>query len=123
MTESKRPVCDDAGESGSPRINESFREGLSLLLQACSYAQDAGAALWDFALEIDTLYEQGLTVSELRWLVAKGFALHGQETSVYGDAHRAFRPSQGLNFLPTTCFVLTPGGIEFADQVLNQSSN
>ena len=46
---------------------------------------------------IDKLYETGLTISDLRWLVAKGLVQHGQETSVYGDSHRSFRPSDGLN--------------------------
>ena len=72
--------------------------------------------LWDFALENDRLYETGLTISELRWLVAKGFAEHGQDTSFYGDPHRSFRPSRGLTFVPTTCFVLTPQGAEFASR-------
>ena len=76
--------------------------------------------MWDFALESDRLYATGLTISDLRWLVAKGFAEHGQETSFYGDPHRTFRPSRGLNFVPTSCFVLTPRGAEFAGRNLKQ---
>jgi hypothetical protein len=40
-------------------------------LQACRYAQDAGAAQRDFAVENATLRETGLTTSDLRELVAK----------------------------------------------------
>jgi len=116
MSENNGPT-DDSGEQVAPPIDENVRAGLSLLWQAYAYAQDAGADLWDFALEIDKLYETELTISELRWLVAKGFAEHGQEMSVYGDAHRSFRPSDGLNFAPTTSFVLTQRGIDFADKV------
>jgi hypothetical protein len=103
-------------------IDESFRAGLLLLYQAFTYAHDAGADAWDFALEIDKLYETGLTISDLRWLVAKGYAEHGQETSIVGDAHRSFRQSGGLNFSDMTCFVLTSKGGEFASQVLKQSA-
>src|SRR5271165_6515421 len=118
MTDNNRPAGDSFGETAAPPIDRNFRAGLALLWQAYVYAQDAGAALWDFALESDRLYETEMTISDLRWLVAKGFAEHGQETSFYGDPHRSFRPSAGLNFVPTTCFVLTPEGAEFAGKIL-----
>ena len=118
MAENDGPAGDGVGERASPTIDDNFQAGLALLWQAYVYAQDAGAARWDFALESDRLYATELTISDLRWLVAKGFAEHGQETSFYGDPHRSFRPSKGLNFVPTTCFVLTPKGAEFAGRVL-----
>src|SRR5262249_816907 len=62
--------------------------GLALLWHARDCAQDAHASLWDFALEIDKLYEAGLTITDLRWLVVKGFVERGAETSASGDAHR-----------------------------------
>ncbi|MGO9468397.1 MAG: hypothetical protein ACLQIB_12985 [Isosphaeraceae bacterium] len=62
----------------------------------------------------------GLSISDLRWLIAKTFAEHGQETSFYGDPHRSFRRTTGLNFVATSCFVLTPAGVEFAGQVLKE---
>ena len=64
--------------------------------------------MWDFALEIDTLFEARLTISDLRWLVAKGFAEHGQESSVYGGPHRSFRRGDGFFFDHATCVILTP---------------
>ena len=89
-----------------------------MLWHAYTCALDAGADLWDLALEIHTLYEAGLTISDLRWLVAKRFAEHGQESSVYGGPNRSFRPGAGYFFEPTTCVVLTPGGAAFADHFL-----
>src|SRR5690349_1367094 len=86
--------------------------GLGLLWRAYNYAQSAGAELWDFALETKTLYDTGLTVSDLRWLVARKFAEHGQEISVYGSPHRAFHAGSGFYFEPTTCVVLTATGAE-----------
>ena len=110
MTDNNGPAGDGFGRQAAPPIDDHFRAGLALLWQAHRYAQDAGADVWDFALEIARLYESGLTISDLRWLVAKGFAEHGQETSFYGDAHRSFRPSRGLNFVSTSCLILTPRG-------------
>ena len=108
--------------STAPPFDENSRAGLSLMWQASIYAQDASADLWDFALEIDKLYAGGLTISDLRWLVSKGFAKHAQETSLYGDAHRSFRPGDGLNFTETTCFVLTPQGAEFAEKTFKEAA-
>ena len=120
MTLNNSPEVDDSGEQAAPLIDANLRAGLALLRQAHLYALDAGADLWDFALENDHLYETGLTISDLRWLVAKKFAGHGQEISFYGDPHRSFRLSDGLNFVPTTCFVLTPKGVEFAGKALKE---
>ena len=122
MSDNNSPIVNDSGETSAPRIDENFRAGLALLWRACTYAQDAGADLWDFALEIDKLYETGLTISELRWMVAKGLVQHGQEMSLYGDPHRSFRPSDGLNFMNTTCCVLTPEGAKFAGEALTESA-
>jgi hypothetical protein len=123
MTENSRPAGDGCGEQTAPLIDRNFRAGLALLWQAYVYAQDAGADLWDFALENDQLYVTDVTISDLRWLVAKGLAEHGQETSFYGDPHRSFRASGGLNFVPTTCFVLTPKGAEFASSIVKESAS
>jgi len=122
MTEDNSPTFENSGEQAAPPIDDNLRAGLALLSQARTYALDAGADLWDFALESDILYETSLTISDLRWLVAKGFAEHGQETSFYGDPHRSFRPSRGLNFVRTSCFVLTPKGAEFADRILKETA-
>ena len=120
MTDNNGPAGDDSGEESAPPIDDYFQVGLALLWQAYRYALDSHADVWDFALESDRLYAAALTVSDLRWLVAKGFAEHGQETSLYGDPHRSFRPSRGLNFVPTTCFVLTSKGADFAGRTLKE---
>jgi hypothetical protein len=93
-----------------------------MLRHAFICAQDAGADVWDFAVEIAALYETGLTISDLRWLVAKRFADHGQESTGYDCPHRAFRPGAGYLFQTTTCVVLTPCGAEFANHFLNDSA-
>jgi len=120
MTTKSTPSAGNAARSRTAPIDDNSCVGLALLRHAYTCAQDAGADLWDFALENDHLYETGLTISDLRWLVAKRFAGHGQEMSFYGDPHRSFRPSDGLNFVPTTCFVLTAKGVEFAGKALKE---
>ena len=118
MTNSNPPASPGAPLSRTARTDGISHAGLALLSQAFVYAHDAGGDLWDFALEIDRLYETGLTISDLRWLVAKGFAEHGQESSVYGSPHRSFQRGDGFFFDRTTCVVLTPSGAAFVDQFL-----
>jgi hypothetical protein len=122
MTDNDSPAGDGCVEQAAPVIDRNFRAGLARLWQAYVYAEDAGAALWDFALENDQLYATHMTISDLRWLVARGLVEHGQETSFYGEPHRSFRPSGGFNFAPTTCFVLTPKGAEFAAGIVKESA-
>lgn len=109
-------------ESTTLSMDDTLRAALALLRHAYDCAQDAQAAPWDFALEISKLYQAGLTITDLRWLVVKGLVEHGSETSAYGDAHRSFTRSQGLNFLTTTCVVLTKTGAAFACQVLEAAA-
>jgi len=109
---------DAPAPSRTVPIEDNSRVALGLLRHAHKCAHDTGENLWDFALDINTLFKTGLTMSDLRWLVAKGFAEHGQELSVYGDPHRTFRPGNGFFFAGRTCAVLTPDGVDFVDQFL-----
>lgn len=106
-----------AGESTSPPINESFRAGLVVLWRAYIGAQYTGASVWDFAPRIDRLCEAGMTSSDLRWLVAKGFAEHGQETTGHRDSHRSFRRSNSYFFHNQSWLTLTPSGATLAEDV------
>ncbi len=111
---------DESGKQVIPPINASLGAGPDPLWQAYRYAQDAGADVWDLAPESDRVYDTGPTIDDLRRLIAKGFAEHGREMSFHGDPHRSFRPSRGLIFVPTTCFVLTAKGAEFAGRILRE---
>jgi hypothetical protein len=120
MTRKSSPSADDPGRPRTAAINNNLRLGLDLLWQSYCYSQDASVDVWDFALEIDKLYATGLTISDLRWLVAKGFVEHGQESSVYGTPHRTFRSGAGFFFGAATCVVLTPEGAAFVGDSLNE---
>jgi hypothetical protein len=120
MISERSPAGDEPRRPGIAPINSNLRVGLALLFQAYCYSRNANVDLWDFALEIEKLYARGLTISDFRWLVAKGFVEHGRELSVYGDLHRTFQTAAGFYFEPGTCAVLTPKGIAFVRDLLNE---
>jgi hypothetical protein len=122
MSADEKTWLDWSEESTSPLINESLRAGLALLWRAYVCAQETGVNVWDFALRASRLYEAAMTNDDLRWLVAKGFAEHGQETSAYDDPHRSFRRSEGYFFDNHTCLVLTPNGATLAEHVLGKTA-
>lgn len=103
-------------------MDDQARNGLTQLWQAFRFAGDAGAPIWDFALEIDILFQTGLTITDLRWLVSKRFCLCGLENSVYGASHRSFDPGEGFAFDKKTCVVLTLEGSAFAELFLQAAS-
>lgn len=121
MTSEGTHSADNPVKSSAAPLSELPRAGIKMLLRAYAFGQDVGTEMWDFALEIDTLYTSGLTISDLRWLVAKRFVEHGQESSKYGAPHRSFRPGAGYFFTPTTCFVLTADGATFAGHFMKSS--
>lgn len=98
-----------------------MRSGLEALLRANSSAYDAEADIWDFSLCIDLLYERGLSITNLRWLVAKGFVEHGNDISSYGQSHRTFKSGAGFRFDKDTCFVLTPLGVRITTDMIANS--
>jgi hypothetical protein len=120
MSTKDAPSADDPAQSRTVPIGDNARVALGLLRQACTCAEDAGADLWDFALEIGKLFDTGLTISALRWLVAKRLAEHGQELPVHGGPHRSFRRGDGFFFEITTCVVLTSRGVAFIDHLLKE---
>ena len=60
------------------------RMGLKLLMQAYTCAEEVGRDVWDFAVEIPILLSAGFSLSEVRWLVCKGYASHARETTTVG---------------------------------------
>lgn len=88
--------------------------GLALLRQAREYAVDLSHDPWDFAVEISSLREAGMSASDLRWLVCKEFVEHAAEVTVLGKDGREFQPTGNLTFGERTCFILTEGGASFA---------
>lgn len=99
-----------------------FRRGLFLLAQAHEYAAELQRDVWDFAVELSSLREAGLTNSDLRWLVCKEYVEPGHEVTPGESAGREFRRGAALTITGRTCFVLTPAGVRVAQCLLRDTS-
>ena len=69
---------------------------------------------WEFAVEMDCLLAAGLSTSDLRWLVKKGFVEHAYEITRRGDTARRFKSGCNVSFEGRTCFLLTKSGLVLA---------
>jgi hypothetical protein len=95
--------------------------GVALLLQAATLAAEVDRDIWDFAVEIATLHFAGVSNSDLRWMICKGYVQHSYEVTEPLETSRRFRPSNELSFSVRSCFVLTAKGQRFARQVAPQT--
>ncbi len=107
---SRTVIASIPANQNRPSIPSHLIAGLCQLLRTFDYATDVGGDPWDFAIESSELRHAGMTTSDFRWLVSKGFVEHGQEISRYGARHRCFHRGVGLTFLATSALVLTPRG-------------
>jgi hypothetical protein len=89
---------------------------LGELAVAHDYARDAQRDTWQFAVEISRLMELGLTGSDLRWLVEKGYAMHAREITEQGDSDRRFAVGINTAFSTETRFLLTDAGLSWASE-------
>ena len=104
------------------RFTPPIHSALSLLLDAATCAQDVGAELWQFSVEISALLRVGLTTNECRWLVAKGLAKHACEMTTPEGDRRIFQPCTNLALPKRTCFVITERGMACATELLRSSA-
>jgi hypothetical protein len=111
----------DATEIVVPRFTPRIREALQLLADAASCAQDVGADVWQFAVELSALRRAGLTANECRWLVAKGLARHAREVTALDADRRVFRNYSNLALSKRTCFVIAERGQAYAGALLRQT--
>ena len=94
-----------------------MERGATLLLQAMILASQVARDPWDFAVEIATLQAVGMSNSDLRWMICKGFVQHAYEETESQAPNRKFRPNGELSFSNRSCFVLTETGKQFAQEV------
>jgi hypothetical protein len=83
---------------------------LLLLHEALAAALGAGRDPWEFALEIGQLRALGLTNTDLRRLLCRGYVAHAQEQTGSAAPARSFHPVPSLALPERTCFVLTALG-------------
>jgi hypothetical protein len=101
---------------GSTATAAQLSRGLAMLLEASRYATELGRNVWDFAVEIAALREAGLSHSDLRWLICKGWVEHSREVLVRSNKRREFRHGGSLTLTRRSCFVLTPAGSRAAER-------
>jgi hypothetical protein len=101
-----------------PRFTPRIREALQLLADAAACAQDVGADIWQFSVELSALRRAGLTANECRWLVAKGLARHAREVTASDSDRRIFQNYANLAFSKRTCFVIAERGVLYANALL-----
>src|SRR5262249_35901796 len=89
-------------------------KALSLLLQAQGDASDVGCSVWEFAVELGCFRREGVSHSDLRWLLQKGYALHRVEKPNRRGRRRIFGRVAGLSFSDRSCFVPTAAGLAAA---------
>lgn len=106
------------------RVTKRVRAALTTLLQSSEYAQDLDRSVWDFAVEISVLRKAGLTNSDLRWLICRGFVAHAYEVPPESEEQsRSFRDAPKLTFSRSSCFVAMEPGIGFIHRVLDLEAN
>jgi hypothetical protein len=88
--------------------------GLSLLRDAWERARALKEDPWAFAVDIRQLREAGLTNTDLRWLICKGYAEHAIEDGSAGAGRRSILKVASLTLPERTCFVLTARGLLLA---------
>ena len=98
-------------------------EAVSLLLNAHRYAAELNRNPWDFAVEVRSLRCVGLTTSDFRWLVCKGFVSHARETTPLEEDGRTFEREGCLTLTRQTCAILTEAGASFAAEVLDAGAS
>ena len=96
--------------AGAVSLTRKHRLALALLDAARELAREAGASVWDFAIEITSLITEGISVNDLPRLVTQGYIEHAIELTQPDDASRTFQRSRNLGFCMRTCFVLSDDG-------------
>jgi hypothetical protein len=96
--------------------DSSIKPALAILLEGLEYAQQLGAAPWDFAVEVSSLRRLKLSNNDLRWLLAHELVEHAVEVTVE-DAARSFRKQAANTISKRSCFVLTDTGVAVAREL------
>ncbi|HKD36163.1 MAG TPA: hypothetical protein VKB78_05160, partial [Pirellulales bacterium] len=114
--------AESAGAAAPLSVPDRVRQALIVLLQAYRYAEDLDLDSWDFAVELPTLRPLGLTNSDCRWLIGRGWVECGFELTLAGDERRSFRRSTNLKLSKRSCLVLTDSGVLAAGGKPSESS-
>jgi hypothetical protein len=105
-------VCRIADARG--RLPRSTEQAINRLTKACYLAKDAGRSIWEFAVTIAELRRDGVSESDLRWLVCRGYVEHATEVTTTNCCERTFDRHVSLRFCKRTAFVIISAGVAFS---------
>jgi hypothetical protein len=97
--------------------------GLLFLLESSAYARMLDEDPWEFSLEWPELQRAGISCSEGRWLIHRGFVAHAYEVTSFEDQRRRFVASPNLSLSRRSCLVLTEAGQALARRVAQWSDD
>ena len=89
---------------------------LTMLLRARDTARDLNFDPWEFAVGLPELVAAGLTGTDVRWLIAKGYVLQALERVKPRGKRRSFRRQANFVLTPRSCFILTAAGADLLDR-------
>jgi hypothetical protein len=104
-------------------IPDRLRSGLATMLTAYDYAQDSQSDRWQFAVDLSDLMSIGTTLTDIRWLVRRGFAELARETTIPGDTNRMFRALAPICIMADAGVVLTSAGAKSIRALLRTMSS
>lgn len=85
--------------------------GLFDLVTAALYARDVNIDPWQFAVSWPELRSKAMTLSDIRWVIARGIVTHAEEITSEVDVVREFRDTPSHKIAESTCFILTDDGL------------
>lgn len=88
-----------------------------MLWRAHLYALDTKLDRWQFALELEEFRRAGVSISELRWLLASGFAAHARELVSISTEARRFAPLQRHIITSDACLILSERGVRLIERM------
>jgi hypothetical protein len=103
------------------RRNPDLYISLCQLLSAYRGAEELRVDIWTVAVELSSLLSAGCSLTEVRLLVAAGYADHAEEVTQPSDQTRSFRPEPRMTFGGQSCVVLTTAGAAWVAQLEDES--
>lgn len=101
--------------AGSPAAASPVRlHALARLWHAHQTAREVASPAWEFACQLSALRAEGVSDTDLRWLLKRGYAEHLIEITAPRQRRRRFRPATNSSFHIHSCFLLTADGCDLA---------
>lgn len=85
---------------------------LRMLIRAYQYAVDTKVDRWEYAISISEFRYAGVMISELRWLLYSGSAIHARETVYANGQYRKYTRLDIRSIPPDASFILSDQGVK-----------